>query len=383
MKDQPLAGFTVGVTDTGGHEELTARLERRGARVVHAPAVRLVPLTEDADLREATRAVLAGPIDDVVLTAGSGLLAWLETATGWGLGDDLAKNLAGSRILACGPRGCETLRAAGMAGRHTPADGADEALRRLLGEDLSGRRVAVQLFGGDAVHLVAPLRRAGAEVVEVPMYRWARADDPTPLRRLVGQAVAGTIDAITFAGASEVAATLAVAAGDDLDGPLLMALRTHVVAACAGRSAAAALAARDVATVLAKPATVAALDRALATELPERQAGRITVAGHALELRGHAVVLDGRLRPIAPTPMAILRALARHPGHVVSRTELCGVLPGRAPVRGSRPGRPYADEHAVEMAVARLRRALGRSDLVETVVKRGYRLACDSAERHA
>jgi uroporphyrinogen-III synthase len=31
----------------------------------------------------------------------------------------------------------------------------------------------------------------------------------------------------------------------------------------------------------------------------------------------------------------------------------------------------------VEMAVARLRRGLGGGGLVETVVKRGYRLACD------
>jgi uroporphyrinogen-III synthase len=78
--------------------------------------------------------------------------------------------------------------------------------------------------------------------------------------------------------------------------------------------------------------------------------------------------------------MAILRALARRPGHVVSRAELCGVLPSRLMVGGvpwGRDGRPQADEHAVEMAVARLRRGLGRSGIVETVVKRGYRLACD------
>ncbi len=33
------------------------------------------------------------------------------------------------------------------------------------------------------------------------------------------------------------------------------------------------------------------------------------------------------------------------------------------------------------MAVARLRRGLGRTGIVETVVKRGYRLACDPAAR--
>ncbi|HEY0537018.1 MAG TPA: winged helix-turn-helix domain-containing protein, partial [Actinoallomurus sp.] len=129
---------------------------------------------------------------------------------------------------------------------------------------------------------------------------------------------------------------------------------------------------------------LSALVRTLAVELPARRASRLAVHGHALELRGHAVVLDGQLKPIAPAPMAILRALARRPGHVVSRAELCGVLPSRALPSGSY-GRPLADEHAVEMAVARLRRGLGGGGLVETVVKRGYRLACDPmiAERPA
>lgn len=115
-------------------------------------------------------------------------------------------------------------------------------------------------------------------------------------------------------------------------------------------------------------------------DLPQRRARRIQIRGHALELRGHAIVLDGQLRPIAPAPMAILRALALRPGHVVSRADLCGVLPSHMVAGGApsaRDGRPQADEHAVEMAVARLRRALGRNGIIETVVKRGYRLACD------
>lgn len=59
---------------------------------------------------------------------------------------------------------------------------------------------------------------------------------------------------------------------------------------------------------------------------------------------------------------------------------LVGAPAGRdAWTRDGRPreARPQADEHAVEMAVARLRRGLGRPGIVETVVKRGYRLACD------
>jgi uroporphyrinogen-III synthase len=66
--------------------------------------------------------------------------------------------------------------------------------------------------------------------------------------------------------------------------------------------------------------------------------------------------------------MAILRALAHRPGFVVARRELLRILPGSA-----------SDPHAVDTAVLRLRKALGDSKIVATVVKRGYRLAVDES----
>ena len=76
-----------------------------------------------------------------------------------------------------------------------------------------------------------------------------------------------------------------------------------------------------------------------------------------------------RSRSRISTAMALLRALARRPGRVVPRrNELLAALPG-----GS------TEEHAVETAITRLRAALGDARLVQTVVKRGYRLAPDPA----
>ena len=46
----PLAGYTVAVTAARRREELGALLARRGARVVYAPAIRIVPLADDAEL---------------------------------------------------------------------------------------------------------------------------------------------------------------------------------------------------------------------------------------------------------------------------------------------------------------------------------------------
>jgi uroporphyrinogen-III synthase len=382
---EPLAGFAVGVTAARRHEELAALLERRGARVVHAPAIRLVPLCDDAELLHATEDCIAQSLDYVVVTTGIGFRAWLETADGWGLRDDLIDRFAKARILSRGPKARSAIRSAGLQVEWSPeSESCDEVLKHLLAIGVSGLRIAVQLYGEPLPEFLDVLRRAGASVVEIPVYRWSRTDDSTPLRRLVGQAVAGTVDAITFTSAPAVMATLAVAAEDGLEEALLAALRTHVVAACVGPVTAQALDERGMPTVQPERARIGALVRALVQDLPRRRARRISVRGPTLEPRGHAVVLDGQLRPIAPAPMAILRALARKPGHVVSRAELCGVLPSRVVAIGAghlRDGRPQADEHAVEMAVARLRRGLGRSGIVETVVKRGYRLACDPAAR--
>jgi uroporphyrinogen-III synthase len=117
----------------------------------------------------------------------------------------------------------------------------------------------------------------------------------------------------------------------------------------------------DVPVVVPDRPRLRALVRRLVDELPRRRP-TLLVGGAAVTLRGHAAVIDGTLKPLAPGPMAVLRALAASPGRVLSRAALLRELP-----RG-------ADEHAVEMAVARLRAALGGSTFVQTVIKRGYRL---------
>lgn len=137
------------------------------------------------------------------------------------------------------------------------------------------------------------------------------------------------------------------------------------MAACVGPVTAGPLARYDVPALQPSRGRLGALVRILVDRLSER--GRaVYVAGRLLEVRGHAVLVDGELVPLAPAPMGVLRALVRRPGHVVPRAELLRSLPRRG-----------GDGHALEMAVARLRAALGDAGLVQTVTKRGYRLACE------
>jgi uroporphyrinogen-III synthase len=280
------------------------------------------------------------------MSQGVGLRGWLSAAASWGLADQLRTAIASAQHL----------------GGQPDSDSYDEILGYLSARGLAGTRVALQVHGEPLPEFSAALVGAGATVVEVPLYRWVPPADATPLRRIVDLGVNRLVDAIAFTSAPAVGALLRVA-GPDVVG-LLTALRSDVLAACLGPVSAAPLLRRGVPVVAPERARLVELVRVLVDELP-RRAPTLRVAGQEVVLRGHAAVVDGALRPLAPAPMAVLRALAAAPGRVLSRAALLTALP-----RG-------ADEHAVEMAVARLRAALGGSAFVQTVVKRGYRLRVD------
>jgi uroporphyrinogen-III synthase len=359
----PLAGYTVAVTAARRREELGALLERRGARVVYAPAIRIVPLADDDDLVAATRAVLAAPVDLVIATTGVGFRGWLEAADTWDL--PLVEHLRSARVMARGPKARGAIRGGGLVDAWSPeSESSAEVLSHLLSGaegPLEGRRIAVQLHGDPLSDLVAALRDRGAEVLTVPVYRWVLPDDVAPVRRLVESTVAGGIDAIAFTSAPAAASLLSVADELGRRADLVAALQARVLAIAVGPVTAGPLEAAGVPTRQPGRARLGALAREVVARLPERDPV-LQVGAHTVQVRGQAAMVDGRLVELAPGPITVLRELARRPGHVVPRADLIASLPGGG------------DDHAVEMAVTRLRAALG-VPLVETVVERGYRLA--------
>lgn len=364
----PLSGFTVGVTAARRAEELGTMLARRGAAVQHGPALRIVPLADDTELQSATRDLIANPPDVTVATTGIGFRGWVEAADGWGLGEDLLRALGAGRLIARGPKARGAIRASGLMDAWSPpSESSAEVLEYLLTGGVDGLRIAVQLHGEPLPDVVEALTVAGAQVVEVPVYRWEPPADIGPMDRLTDAVLAGCIDVLAFTSAPAAASLLARAGQREVREQLVAALRGPVLALCVGPVTAAPLEAEDVSTAQPQRSRLGAMVRQLEAEMPAR-ARRLPVAGHRLELRGHAVLVDGVLRPVPPAGMALLRSLARRPGRVVTRGELLGALPGTS-----------NDEHAVEMAMARLRAALGQPKLVQTVVKRGYRLALDPA----
>ncbi|MFD4227221.1 uroporphyrinogen-III synthase [Streptomyces sp. NPDC058545] len=368
----PLAGFTVGVTAARRADELGTLLQRRGATVVHAPALRIVPLADDSELLAATEELIDQVPDVVVATTAIGFRGWIEAADGWGIGDRLLDRLRTVELLARGPKVKGAVRAAGLTEAWSPgSESMAEVLDRLLDEGVEGRRIALQLHGEPLPGFVESLRAGGAEVVVVPVYRWMEPEDLAPLDRLLDVTAARGLDALTFTSAPAAASFLNRADKRGLLPEILGALQGDVVSACVGPVTALPLQARGIDTIQPERFRLGPLVQLLCRELPGG-ARTLPVAGHRVEIRGHAVLVDDELRPVPPAGMALLHSLARRPGWVVARADLLRALPGSG-----------TDEHAVETAMARLRTALGVPRLIQTVVKRGYRLALDPAAADA
>ncbi|MFT4085174.1 MAG: uroporphyrinogen-III synthase [Nocardioides sp.] len=372
-QDQPLAGFRVGVTAARKAEEQIALLERRGAVVDWAPALALEPnRVAVGELRTATESVIGQRVDMFLATTGVGMRAWFDFAEEAGLLEPLLSSLRGAEILARGPKSVGALRARGLRELWAPeSEEFDDVLEHLRGRDLTGKRIVVQEHGQSLSMVGHALRRQGASVETVTVYRVESAADPEPMFAMAEKIAAGEIDAVTWTSAPAVAAFMTAAGSVGLREDVIAGFQADVVASCVGPVTAAAFEMWGVPTIFPERSRTAAMVKQLEHELPRRREGlSIELAGgRQLLLHGDActVLLDGVEIKLSPAPAAVLSALVANPGVVVSRRALLAQLPSGT----------AGSEHAVEMAVARLRSALG-TRAVQTVIKRGYRLAVEA-----
>jgi uroporphyrinogen-III synthase len=363
----PLSGCTLAVTAHRRADDLIASFERRGAKVLHAPTLQIVPAADDQPLIEATRRVIANPPDDVIVTTAVGFRGWVEAADTVGLAADLLSTLEGARLLARGPKARGAIRAAGLV-EHWSArsETTAEVVEWLRDQGVVGRKIVVQLHGLSDPALQDALRAVGASVRGLEVYRWGPAPDPLAVERVIGQICAGGVDAVVHTSAPGAQAMLDAAALNDQYDGLVAALRTgRVLNACVGPITAGPFVALGLEPLVPDRYRLGALIRIVTDRLTDDNARSIETAFGQLVIRGGAAVLDGVVLPLGPGPRAVLAALVAAGGDVVSRPDLLAVLPGAE------------DVHAVEVTVNRLRTAVGRPELVRTVVRRGYRLAVE------
>lgn len=357
-----LNGFRIGVTSDRRSTDLIAALERRGAQVLHAPALKIAPNDSDGPLVRQTQDLILARPDVVLVTTGYGIQRWFEVADAAGLGAELTAVLEQATIYARGPKAVAAVRAAGLEDAQTTELNTTASLvDAVSAHGLTGRRVAIQLHGCTDEVQLARLREVSASVLAVTPYRWVRPTSADRLLRLIEAATRHHLDAVVFTSAPGAVATLDAAEAAGLGPAFVAALRSEVMAAAVGPVTAEPLRIAGITPVVPDRYRLGALIREICQQLSHHHVQSFRSGDVLIELRGRSVTVGGRTVVLGPNALAILRTLARSEA-VVSRAGLSSALP------------EVLDDHALEVAISRLRRTLDTPGLITTVVRRGYRL---------
>jgi uroporphyrinogen III methyltransferase/synthase len=197
---QPLAGRRIVITRAREQAgELVQALAALGAEVVTAPAIRIEPL---ADL-EALRVALAdlGRYRWIVFTSQNSVQVVFDKLPDWG---HAPNHFAKARVAAIGPATGDALAARGVAVDLLPEGYVAESLVEAIASrgDLRGARVLIPQAEIARDTLAEGLRKLGAQVDAIPVYRTVQArGDGAALAREI---LAGRIDAVTFTSSSTV-----------------------------------------------------------------------------------------------------------------------------------------------------------------------------------
>ena len=356
-----LRGFRIGVTSDRRADDLITALERRGAQVLHAPALTIAPNEQDGSLVRDTREVIRARPEVVLVTTGYGMRRWFEVADAAGLGAELTAVLEDARIFARGPKAHGAVRAAGLLDAEpSELETTASLVDAMIAAGLTGRQVAIQLHGFTDNAQLTRLREVSGRVLTVTPYRWARPPAKERLPRLIKAACQHQLDAVTFTSAPAAAAVLETADSLGLRAGLVRAMAEHVAAVAIGPVTAGPLREAGITPAVPDRFRLGALIRLVSEELVERHVRRFRSGSTEIELRGRSVSVDGRHVMLGPNALVLFTTLASS-NSVISRRELVDRLPDKL------------DDHALEVAISRLRRSLGVPGLITTVVKRGYR----------
>lgn len=372
--DGPLSGYTIGVTADRRREEQAELLTRRGAEVLLGPVLVMAPLGDERELVGSTQALIADPPAVVVLSTALGVRTWFSAAAAAGLLGELHAALASATIVARGAKAAGAAVAEGLqidwtSPRAVSAEVVDHLAAQFDPATTGSRRprLALQVDGAKSVELADALGEMGYEVVPVQVYGYTTPGDSSAAERLVLAAADRQLDAVTFTSAPAVASFAAIAERLGVLQRIAHLSTTGVLdVVCVGPvTAESACSFGLVASVESRRPRLGAMVNAVVDALSSRrQTLDLSVA--RLSVQGSLVAVDGGTPVRLPgRERALLGVLARNPGAVVSKQSLLEeVWSGES------------DDHVVEVTVARLRRRLGVAGLgIETVVRRGYRLA--------
>src|SRR4029453_4989617 len=95
---------------------------------------------------------------------------------------------------------------------------------------VQGLKIAIQEYGVSKPEMIEDLKKRGADVFSVPVYRWALPEDTGPLEAVVVEVLKGTIEAMMITNAAQIDHVMQMAERDQKAQPFREACKKLVVA---------------------------------------------------------------------------------------------------------------------------------------------------------
>jgi uroporphyrinogen-III synthase len=232
----PTTGFnslTVAAFESRMALEIARLIERHGGNPLVTPALREIPLDDNSAALTFGGRLIAEQVDMLILLTGIGTTALfdlLKTRHPW---PSIVAALKQTVIVARGPKPVAALKALGLQPTLiVPEPNTWVDLISTLDEyrPVKGLRVAVQEYGASNRDLLEALKQRGAEVFQVPIYRWTLPEDLGLLRQALDDIIAGKVAVLLITNAAQVDHVMQVLEKDGKVKPFRAALKKTVVA---------------------------------------------------------------------------------------------------------------------------------------------------------
>lgn len=234
---QSLTGLQVISFESRLRDEAASLLEKHGARLIAAPALKELPLSEVPEAKAFAEAVCNQTLQGLILLTGVGTNLLLKAACNFRPRVDLVEGLSKLTLICRGPKPSAALKPYGLRPTfNVPEPNTWREVVTKLDSDwpVAGRKLWIQEYGTRNDALIDALRVRGAEVRSVRVYSWALPDDTAPLKAAILKIVRGQAHVAVFTTALQVEHLLSVAHEISLAPAVRRALRSDLVVASVG-----------------------------------------------------------------------------------------------------------------------------------------------------
>jgi uroporphyrinogen-III synthase len=197
---------TIAILESRLGEQFAALIVKHGAKVIHAPALAEIPDVDPARIEALVAQLETQPAKVAVFQTGVGTRALFNATDSLGATERLREALAKATVVVRGPKPTAVLRSRNVRIDLSARDPytTAEVLELLDDIPLEGERVIVQRYGAINAELDEALEARGAQVIEIPTYRWSMPQDTRPLVELMDALDRGQVDAVAFTNAAQV-----------------------------------------------------------------------------------------------------------------------------------------------------------------------------------